>query len=593
MSGASDKRSFDVDLAALLRVFGGHLYSTPDVFVRELIQNGLDAIAVRRHRVVGGEGSILVVGDPLRGIITFTDDGIGLDEEDLVQHLSRVGASTKREAAAPGLIGHFGIGLLSGFLVADRLVVDTRKADAPALRWVAGVDGKYAVEPSEREAIGSTVTVHLRPEYGGYARPERLAEILGRYVAHVTTPIRLEGEGDAISINRAPPWAATGDEARLAAIQEGFGDEAIGCRVLELEEGDARGLLWLRRASADLAAPRCSLTSRGVLVSATEPDLLPRWARFVGGAFDAPGLTPTASREGFVKDRPFHALARRLRAEVIAWLAAIAAEGGALMEDLMVHHHVSLMAACLDDRSLLAAFGGRLPFDTNAGVLALEAIAARTSVVRYVRSVREFGRLAPTASARGELLINASHIHAVELLTAWAALDPTRRIEAVTIESLADLAEEAPEHQRRFAALVIAADELLSGYDVEVRLRRFLPAEAPVLLLADPDQLRERARALETGGSALQQALVRGLALTRARVLTPLLLNADNPLIAALPELVPPAIGARVIRILYLQAASLARRVPSVHETRRLGDDLLALLRELQAGDPGPRGDLN
>ncbi|MCB9569666.1 MAG: ATP-binding protein [Myxococcales bacterium] len=592
MPGDPAKRSFDVDLAALLRVFGGHLYSTPDIFVRELIQNGLDAIAVRQHLTGGGEGRIIVAGDPARGLVTFEDDGVGLDEDDLVQHLSRVGSSTKREAAAPGLIGHFGIGLLSGFLVADRLVVDTRKADAPALRWVAGVDGKYAVEPSARATIGSTVTVHLRPEFAAYAHAERLAELLGRYVAHVDRPISLrgEGEGESIAINRPPPWAATSDAARIAAIEASYGEEALACRALELAEGDARGLLWLRRANAAFASPRCAMTSRGVLVSASEPDLLPRWARFIGGAFDAPGLRPTASREGFVRDRAFNALAQRLRGEVIAWLVDIANAGGDLMLALLTQHHVALMAACLDDRSLLAAFAGHLPFATNAGVMSLDEIASRAPQVRYVRSTREFGRLAPTASARGELLIDASHVHEIELLSAWAALAPHRRIEAVTIASLADLAEGAPEHERRFADLLAAADGLLAGYDVEVRLRRFLPAEAPVLLLADPDQIRERARALATGGSALQQALVRGLALARARVMTPLLLNADNPLIAALPELVSPAIGARVLRILYLQAASLARRVPSIHETRRLGDDLLALLRELQAeGDDAPK----
>ena len=594
MSGTPDKRSFDVDLAALLRVFGGHLYSTPDVFVRELIQNGLDAIAVRRHIEGRGDFAIEVVGDPERGVVTFRDDGIGLDEHDLVRHLSRVGASTKRDAAAPGLIGQFGIGLLSGFLVADRLVVDTRKAGGAPLRWSAEVDGKYTVEPSDRTAIGSTVTVHLRPEMASYGDPEILAELLGRYVAYVDTPIRLRGgeDGEAIIINRAPLWAAGTDDERLAAIRERFGEEALACRALVLAEGGARGLLWLRRAATGFSSPRCALTSRGVLVTPSDPDLLPRWARFVGGTFDGPGLTPTASRESFVKDHAWRALAQRLRAEVIAWLVEVAGERSAMMAELFAHHHVSLMAACLDDRSLLEAFAGRLPFETNAGDLTLEEIAASAPIVRYSRSSRDFGRLAPTASARGELLINASHVHEVDLLGAWAALEPGRAVESVTIESLADLAEGAPEHELRFARLLAASDHLLAGYDVVTRLRRFLPPEAPVLLLADPDQLRERARVLEAGGSPLQQALVRGLGITRARVMMPLLLNADNPLIAALPELVPPAIGARVVRMLYLQAASLARRVPSIHESRRLGEDLLALLRELQ-GSTRVQGDLN
>jgi molecular chaperone HtpG len=591
MVAKPDSRSFDVDLAALLRVFGGHLYSTPDVFVRELIQNGLDAISVRRHSAAAGpeELGIVVVGDYEAGVITFTDDGVGLDETDLVNHLSRVGSSTKREDAPPGLIGHFGIGLLSGFLVADRLVVDTRKEGASGLRWSASVDGSYTVEAVERAAIGSTVTVHLRPEMTAYARPERLAELLGRFVAYVDTPIRLRGDDGGLErINREPPWAAATDDARKATIAAVYGERALACRAVDFEVAGARGLLWLRPAVSGLGSPRCALSSRGVLVTPGDPELLPRWARFIGGTLDAPGLTPTASREGFVKDRAWRALVERLRAEVIAWLAELAGDD-ALMTALLSHHHVSLMAACLDDASLLDVFARHLPLETNAGVLPLGLIAERTPVVRYTRSARDFARIAPTASARGELLVNASHVHETELLGAWARADPRRGVTEVGIDSLAEIADAAPEHELRFAALLDEAGRLLAGYDVEVQLRRFVPAETPVLLLADPAQLRERARTLEASGSALQQALVRGLTITRRAVTTPLLLNADNPLISALPELAEPAIGARLIRVLYLQAASLARRVPSLAESRQQGEDLLALLRALQSAGRRPR----
>lgn len=578
----ADSRPFDVDLTALLRVFGGHLYSTPDVFVRELVQNGVDAVAVRRH-ATGERGLGLTVEcDWERGEVVFTDDGVGLDEDGLVTHLSRVGSSSKRAGETPGLIGQFGIGLLSGFLVADRLVVETCTAGGAPLRWEAGVDGSYVVRASTRTAIGSRVRVHLRPEMRAYARPEVLQGLLVSYVALVDTPIVLRVDGVAVQINREACWTAAREAERLAAIERDYAEQALAS--LPFVHGDARGLLWIRKTSSGLAAPRCALYSRGVLVSAGEPDVLPRWARFIGGAIDAPGLAPTASREGFVRDAAWTELTGQIRRTLIAWLAGL--KDASVMRALIEQHHSSLMAACLDDPQLLAAFAEHLPFMTNDGVLTFAAITARCEAIRYTRTANEFGRLAPTASARGELIVDASHVHEVELLQAWAALSPRRRVEALRVESLAELAEDAPEHAPRFARLLAAADQLLAGHDVAVRLKRFVPAEVPALLLADPAQLRERARTLESEGSPLQQALVRGLSLAHTRVMTPLLLNVDNPLISALPELLAPASGARVVRMLYLQAASLVRRVPSLIETRRFSEDLLALVRELSPPAP-------
>lgn len=580
----ADSRPFDVDLAALLRVFGGHLYSTPDVFVRELVQNGLDAIAVRRHATGEPGLGVTVECDMDRGEVVFADDGVGLDEDGLVTHLSRVGSSSKRTGDTPGLIGQFGIGLLSGFLVADRLVVDTRTASGAPLRWEAGVDGTYVVRSSQRTAVGSRVTVILRPDMRAYARPEVLQRLLVAYVALVATPVALLVDGVRRQINRLACWTATREADRLAAIDRDYDEKALAS--LPYVHGDARGLLWIRKTSTGLAAPRCALYSRGVLVSAAEPDALPRWAHFIGAAIDAPALAPTASREGFVRDAAWRDLTRQLRGALIAWLAGLRDASSSLLRTLIDEHHLSLMAACLDDPQLLVAFAEHLPFLTNDGPQPFGAIAARCDVIRYARTGHEFGRLAPTASARGELIIDASHVHEVELLTAWAAHNPGRRVEALGVESLADLAEDAPEHAARFARLLAAADQLLAGHDVVVRLKRFVPADVPALLLADPAQLRERARTLESEGSPLQQALVRGLQLAQTRVMTPLLLNADNPLISALPELLPPATGARVVRMLYLQAASLVRRVPSLVETRRFSEDLLALVRELSPPAP-------
>ena len=120
---------------------------------------------------------------------------------------------------------------------------------------------------------------------------------------------------------------------------------------------------------------------------------------------------------------------------------------------------------------------------------------------------------------------------------------------------------------------------------MRVDLCRFAPSEVPVLVLADETRLRERARKLGGSGTPLQRALVAELLVVRQVVFTPMLVNVDNPLISALPELGSPERGARVLRMLYFQAVAHAREVPSLVEAREFAADFLAVLREGESGE--------
>lgn len=572
-------RPFDVDLAGLLRVFGGHLYSTPEVFVRELIQNALDAHTMLP--AASDRPQIWVEIDEQAGSLCFEDAGIGLDREGLREQLSRIGSSSKREGAPAGVIGQFGIGLLSGFLVADRLVVETKTEAGEALRWEASISGDYRVEPGSRAGRGTRVEVWLREDCRSYLDTAFLRRTLVRYVGYVAAEIELRGPQGSERITSTPPWQLAHDQlaVELAAVE---GSEPLGLRSFSC--GRSRGVLWLRGTEGG-RAPSCAAYLHGVLVDASERSLLPTWATFCGAALDAAELAPTASREAFVRDAAHRELAAAIKAELVAWLVELAQ--AEVFERFLRRHHRALMAACLDDQALLAALGGELPLVTNEGARTLASVAV-DGRIHYTTTQSDFSRLAPLLSARGGLLVDACHVHEPELLAAWSRLHDELSLEHMSFERLGEFAEAAPEHEVRFAPLLRAAAALMRPYEVRIELCRFAPSEVPVLVLADASRLRERGRKLSSEGSGLQRALVAELLAVRESVFTPMYINADNPLISALPELVEPERGARALRMLYFQAVAHTRVVPSMNEARAFTDDFLALLRELGPRVPPP-----
>jgi molecular chaperone HtpG len=572
-------RAFDVDLAGLLRVFGGHLYSTPDVFVRELVQNALDAqVMLSSGR---GRPTVRIRVDSAAGSVSFEDQGVGLDRDGLRAQLSRIGSSSKRGGDVEGVIGQFGIGLLSGFLVADRLVVETKTADGEPLRWDASVSGEYRIEPGARESRGTSVTVYLREADRRYADATVLRRILERHVLYVDASIELIADGDAETLTATPPWLRDLDEL-AAELGEADGHEPLALR--RFQHGRSRGVLWLRGVESSRAAT-CAAYIHGMLVDESERSLLPQWASFCGAAIDAVDLSPTASREAFVRDSAWRALCEALERELIAWLLALA--DSEAFATLMRQHHRALGAACLEQPALLEALAGQLPFATNLGTRTLDKLAI-DGRIHYAIRRDDFARLAPLLTARGELLVNACHVHEPELLAAWKRSRPALQLEPMSFERLGEFAQPAEEHGARFGALLEAATALLGAYDVRIELCRFAPSEVPVLVLADESRLRERARKLSGSGTPLQRALVAELLAVRQAVYTPMLVNVDNPLISALPELGSVSRGARVLRMLYFQAVAHAREVPSLVEAREFAADFLAVLRDGSQSDRGP-----
>src|SRR6202166_550459 len=203
------KREFQTEVNQLLQLIVLSLYSHPEIFLRELISNASDALDKLRHLTLVEDAykslpfnpRIELELDEEKQTLTLADTGIGMNEEDLVSHLGTIARSGTKNFLSQlsgdarkdsTLIGQFGVGFYSVFMVADRVEVITRKAgEDKAWRWTS--DGKtgFDIEPAERAVAGTTLLIHFNEEGKQYANSWRLQEIVKKYSNHIAFPIFL------------------------------------------------------------------------------------------------------------------------------------------------------------------------------------------------------------------------------------------------------------------------------------------------------------------------------------------------------------------------------------------------------------------
>ena len=209
--------NFQVNLTGLIDLLSNHLYSNPGVFVRELLQNGADAITARK-KLGHSFAPRIHVETYSNHTISIQDNGIGLTRDEMIRFLANIGSTSKKEELDGGddFIGQFGVGLLSCFIVSDEIVLLTRSAlDGESLEWKGKPDGTYQIRKLDYEVpIGSTVYLKAKPEYEELFEYWQLKQLLGKYGKYLDTRITLLDDGfeEVISDERLP-WKLNREEA--------------------------------------------------------------------------------------------------------------------------------------------------------------------------------------------------------------------------------------------------------------------------------------------------------------------------------------------------------------------------------------------
>ena len=355
---------FQAEARQLLQLMIHSIYSTKDVFLRELISNSSDALdklrlAAYQDKDLEVEVSDLHIAletDPAERTLTVRDNGIGMTRDEVVELIGTIAKSgtadvlarlrQAREAggaseqATAELIGQFGVGFYSSFMVADRVVLVTRKAGAhTGVRWESTGEGTYTVAEAPDAPQGTAVILHLKPEdtedaLHDYANPATVRSIVKRYSDFITWPIRMapaEGEGEPEAVNsRKALWARSPKDVSAEEYAEFYRHVSHDWREpLETIRLSAEGtfeyqaLLFLpSHAPMDLfmreSRRGVQLYVKRVFIMDDCEALVPEYLRFVKGVVDAHDLSLNISREILQQDRQIQLIRKRLVKKVLA-----------------------------------------------------------------------------------------------------------------------------------------------------------------------------------------------------------------------------------------------------------------------------------
>ncbi len=535
-----------------MSVLSKHLYSTPMVAIRELVQNAHDSIVRRRLEQPAwlGPGRIELIPDRARRSIRIMDSGAGLTEHEIHAYLATVGVGYTRSLREKNddstLIGMFGLGFLSAFVLAKRVSVYTSSYQSPELGhcYRSSSAEQYSVTAIEaRDDAGSEIVLELHPEFEYLANAQVLREVLGRYCALLREPIYING--DACPINpEPPPWRRTDSvalhplQARRANLEfaarfeESF--EPI-CTIPLAPEGasDAQGLLWVQDGATYGTSDNRNLSVflRGMLLDDDARDLLPPWAGFIGGVIESSRLTPTASREDLQRDKHYSAIRHSLSEALIQGLADIARQQPEAWRRILLRHNEALLGASLCDERLFDLLMDSLRIPTSQGDLPPRELLNQGAVHAMLDRDNDFESMLFRT-----LGIPVAHGHryaVIPFLRRWTQTKGVRLVELGTEQGNRQLFELArlPEAEAAWLAAQLADDE-------KPVISRFAPAELPLIVVPDREaklkqRLEEDASDKRISFAALRLAR-QFTANIDAAHLTRLYINLDNPAILAL-----------------------------------------------------------
>jgi molecular chaperone HtpG len=336
----AETKEFSAEVGRLLDLVVNALYSEREIFLRELVANAADAIDRRRFSALTepalalpADAGVLITPDKPARLITISDDGMGMGREEMVSNLGTIARSGTRAFGEtiqhaspedrPSLIGQFGVGFYSAFMVSDRVEVISRRAGSDeAWAWRSDGRGSFDVAPAERATAGTDVILHIKADADEYLEPFRLQTIIRKWADHISVPIKLVRDGKTETANEGTAlWRKSKSEVTPEEY-EGF-YRHLGhffdkpwATIHWRAEGtlEYSALLFIpdsppfdpvegeRRSKVRLHVRRMFITD--------EADLLPPWLRFVQGVVDTEDLPLNVSRE-MLQTTPVMARMRR------------------------------------------------------------------------------------------------------------------------------------------------------------------------------------------------------------------------------------------------------------------------------------------
>jgi molecular chaperone HtpG len=563
--------AFQAEVAQLLQLVTHSLYSNPDIFLRELISNASDACDKLRFEALNDAGlyesapelKVRVSFDKAAKTLTITDNGIGLSQQEAIDNLGTIAKSGTREFVAKlsgdqksdsQLIGQFGVGFYAGFIVADRITVESRRAGLPAgegVRWASAGTGEFDVDQIERTERGTSVILHLKDDAGDYLNAWKLKGIISKYSDHISLPIEMEKEewkegendqpgemaktGEWETVNQA---AALWSRAKKDITQEQYDEfykqisydhQAPLAHTHNRVEGGTEftQLLFLpAKAPMDLfnrdKAAGVKLYVRRVFIMDDAEALMPTYLRFVKGVVDSSDLPLNVSRELLQESRAVKAIREGNTRRVLSMIEELAANEADKFSAFYAEFGAVLKEGLGEDAANLARLAKLLRFASSTTDTVSVSLSDYKARMKEGQAAIYYITADTPAAARNSPQLEIFRKKGIEVLLMtdrvdeWA-LSFLREFDGTPLQSVAkgavdlgtlqdeDEKKAAEEAQTQFKPVLDRLKEALKDKAKDVRATTRLVDSAACLVVQDGDMSTQLARMLKQAGQPVPE----------------------------------------------------------------------------------------
>jgi molecular chaperone HtpG len=621
-----DKQTYPISLhvPGILKLLGEHLYSEPRVALRELIQNAHDSCQrrlVEDPNLEGYRPRIDITLHPQQRLLKIQDNGSGLTHQEIQDYLATVGRGYTGELRerlefgnrdeALALIGQFGLGLLSAFLVADRVEIITRsyQPEQPTWHWESAGEETYTLSPTERAEPGSTLTLHLKLAGEFLLNEEEVRKAIRNYADFLEIPIYVNRVETPVNVMNAP-WHRDADlDAYRQYVTERFNTRepltiiSLYDHVEKLTNPDGTEDSLITPLSGVLFVPPrsvVSLTEYGdvsiyiqrMFITDNERELLPRWAKFVRGVVESPVLKPTVSRERVRRDDTFYRVQQAIESQLLAHLIKLAESDLKLWRSIVVAHSDLIKGWALESYTFFEAVCDYVTFDTSRGNLTLrDYLKVSGGHIYYYVEERGSTQEKMLYEAQGLVVIDASRFAEEGFLQGYALTHPG--VEMYQLKPGADFVFTPVEKPApNWKDITLYYNE----QGIQTNVVKFVPESIPALLIHPPGsdeiaQARESLDDLSGPVARFVNEYLRRFDPDRKNTQGILHLNANNPLMKSLLKLSPAQEAfTAALEIIYHNARFFAGRTLTPHEAKQsfdmIGYSVEQLVKAVKQGKP-------
>lgn len=488
---------FQVNMKGMIELLSEHIYSSPTVFVRELLQNGMDAVTVRKGIDESFKGKIDITFEGDR--LIFQDNGVGLTQDDVHQFLSVIGQSSKRgELADKDLIGKFGIGLLSCLVVSEAIVVESRSLyKEESVRWTGKADGTYEVEMIPLlDEVGTKVILDAKKAWRSLFKREEVKQNVLFYGSALPIEVNLIENGEVEQFLDGNPVWLDNDSSKEQLLQ--YGKEVFKTRFLDVfrlysEAGEIQGVAYIIPNKVNTTATKeHKIFLKKMYLCDQATNLLPEWTSFVRCIINSNGLQPTASRESLMNNSTLQEAKKELSDCFKEYLKTLSITNPEVLEKIISIHHMFIKALAASDNEIMTMFEDYLPFETNQGLMSFGEIKETYKNIYYTPSLDDYRQIRRIAGSQNKLVINAAYSYETDLIEKIKRSHTELTLERIAPNDILEEFEDAIDDTKRIEEFIEKANKILKRHFCKAEVKRFEPKDTTAIYIANEDALTSK-----------------------------------------------------------------------------------------------------